>query len=219
MNASTAEVDRGSITEIGFSHVEVHYLLSVVDSDAARQSRVILGLDELPDPDSLSNIAASTLLARRLLTFTDDEQSIVPVDEAMYVSYVLVNATRWFTLQSTDGAALNDTGFLIESDLGRVLAQPRALDTWWFVLVDGAASSADLVPETAVSLLSQKDEMALFLHMQTADTDRSFTIHRKADGWSFAFGETGNPEPELRDEAAGLDECVAALREFVSNGD
>jgi hypothetical protein len=201
--------------QIGFSYVEVHYLLGVVDTEAGERTRARFGLYDFDNPQQLAAIGASALLARGLLGASDDNESVVPVDEAMFVSYVLLNAVRWSTFQSTDGAANGDTGFLIESDLGSVLAQPRALDTWWFVLIDSADAGNDVIVAMVTSLAEEGDKRAIFLRSETADYDRSFTLVRDNLEWSFALGATGTPDPDQRVDATDRAAVLAALHSFA----
>lgn len=201
--------------QVGFSYVELHYLLGVVDTEAGERSRARLGLYGFDDPQQLAAIGASGLLARGLLGASDDNASVVPVNEAMFVSYVLLNAKRWSTFQSTDGEAKGDTGFLIESDLGSVLAQPRALDTWWFLLIDDAAAGNKIIVEMVVALAEEGTARAIFLRTETDTVDRSFTVFREGPEWSYALGTTGSPDPEQRVDATGKTELVESLRDFV----
>ena len=201
--------------QIGFSYVEVHYLLGVVDTEAGERSRARFGLYGFDNPEQLAAIGASGLLARGLLGATDDNESVVPVEEAMFVSYVLLNAVRWSTFQSTDGEAKGDTGFLIESDLGSVLAQPRALDTWWFVLIDSAGAGNDIIVEMVTALAEEGEQRAIFLRSETADVDRSFTIFRDNLEWSYAVGTTGSPDPDQRIDATDKTAVLSALRSFA----
>jgi hypothetical protein len=202
--------------QLGMSYVELHYLLGVVETANGDRSRQRMGLFGFDDPEQLAAIGASVLLARGLIGLTEASDSIVPVNEGMFISYVLLNARRWTTIQSTDGAAKGDTGFFFESDLGSLMVQPRALDTWWFLLIDDVSASDNIITETVKGLVGQSEEMAIFLRTETLAADKSFTIHRDGAAWSHASGETGNPQPEELIEDTDQSATESALRTFLA---
>lgn len=201
--------------QLGLSYAEVLSLLSLGPGPAADRTREVLMLDTVENAEQIGLIGASGLLARGLLAFTEDGKSLAAINQALYIRVVLTTATRWTNFQATDGAEGGDSGFFIESPAGKLLMQPRALDTWWFVLLHPEAPAEDVVADTAMLWGELAPEMAIFLRTQTMDADRAFTIHVAAGIWSFAYGVTGEAEPDARSEAASREDVERALKSFI----
>lgn len=201
--------------QIGLSYAEVLYLLAMGPGVAADRTRETLLLDGIEDAERVSLIGASALMARGLIAFTEDGKSIGAVDQALYIRFVLTNATRWTAFQVTDGGEGGDTGFFIESPRGQLLLQPRAFDTWWFVLLHPDAPAGDVIASTALEWGDSAPEMAVFIRSRTLTIDRSFTVHVASGAWSYAYGVTGEPEPEEREQGVSRANVEAALKKFA----
>jgi len=106
-------------------------------------------------------------MARGFIGFTEDGKSIGAVGQALYIRFVLTNATRWTAFQATDGGEGGDTGFFIESPRGQLLVQPRTFDTWWFVLLHPDAPAGDVIAATAPEWGDSAPEMAVFVRSRT----------------------------------------------------
>lgn len=203
--------------QIGLSYAEVLYLLAMGPGPTAERTRETLLLDGIDDAEKISLIGASALMARGLIAFTEDGESIGAVDQALYIRFVLTNATRWTAFQATDGGEGGDTGFFIESPRGQLLVQPRAFDTWWFILLHPDAAGSDVLAATALGWGDSAPEMAVFIRSRTMTADRSFTIHVAEGSWSYAFGVTGEPEPEERREDVSRADTEAAVKRFADS--
>lgn len=171
--------------QIGLSYAEVLYLLAMGPGAAADRTRETLLLDGIEDAERISLVGASALMARGLIAFTVDGKSIGAVGQALYIRFVLTNATRWTAFQATDGGAGGDTGFFIESPRGQLLVQPRAFDTWWFVLLHPDAPAGDVIDATALEWGDSAPEMAVFVRSRILTLDRSFTVHVTSGSWSY----------------------------------
>ena len=204
--------------QVGFSYVELLYMTEAPGEAQPAMSRALMGLADPSESEAelekLIAIGGSTLTARNMVSFTDDGLKVLLADDALFVSYVLSNAQRWTKFESINGAA-GDVGFLIESALGSVLAQPRAMDTWWFIFLTPDASSAGLIADSAIALASQGKESAVFVHVLSLDYDYSFTIHHKEPEWAYAHGTSGNEVPDARVENTDQTAVVTALRSFI----
>jgi hypothetical protein len=203
--------------QLGLSYAEVLYLLAMGPGEAADRTRETLLLDGIEDAERISLIGASALMARGLIAFTEDGKSVGAVGQALYIRYVLTNASRWTAFQATDGGEGGDTGFFIESPRGQLLVQPRAFDTWWFVLLHPDAPAEDVLAGTVLEWGGSAPEMAVFVRTRKQAVDRSFTVHVEAESWSYAFGVTGEPDPDERKEDVTRVEVEAALRSFAAD--
>lgn len=197
----------------GFAQAELLYLLTTSPGEVADFSAVVLGLDQIENRDILVDAGASSLLARRSLVFSDDQKSVVPQQEALMLAYVLTNATRWTTF-GVAAKDSGDSGFLIEAKEGRVLAQPRALGTWWFIFLDVNASIDDIFASTAAGLTVEGEETAVFAEISSLTEVRAFTIHRTPEDWSYAWGIPGEEAPRERVEGTTAVAVDSALKAF-----
>ncbi|MGV8851680.1 MAG: hypothetical protein ACOH1M_03820 [Rhodoglobus sp.] len=202
-------------SQIGLSYAEVLYLLAMKPGLSADRTRESLRLDDVEDFEKIALVGASCLMARGLLAYTEDGKSIGAIEQALYIRVVLTNATQWTEFQVTDGGDAGDTGFFIESSQGQLLLQPRAFDTWWFVLLDPDAPPEEILTMTALEWGDSAPEMAVFIRRRSLELDRSFTIHVDKGSWAYAFGVTDDPEPDERHERASRDDVTAALRSFA----
>jgi hypothetical protein len=202
----------------GFSQAELLYLLTVAPGETADFTAAILGLDAVENKEILVDAGASALLARRSLVFSEDQKSVVPHQEALMLAYVLTNATRWTTF-GVAAKDSGDSGFLIEAEEGRVLAQPRAINTWWFIFLDVNANIDDIFASTAIALTVNGHETAVYAQISTPSKTQAFTIHRTPEDWSYAWGVPGEDEPQERVEHTTADVVAQALNSFSANFD
>jgi hypothetical protein len=200
----------------GFSQAELLYLLTTGPGETADFTAAVLGLDLVENREILVDAGASALLARRSLVFSDDQQAVVPQQEALMLAYVLTNATRWtsFGVAAEDSG---DSGFLIEAEEGRILAQPRALNTWWFIFLDVNAPIDEIFASTATALTVEGAETAVYAQISTPAAVRAFTIHRTPDDWSYAWGVPGEDEPRELVEGTRVEDVTRALEAFSAD--
>lgn len=210
--------DQQEVVQVGFSYVELLYMTEAPGERQPAMSRALMGLadpsESAAELEKLIAIGGSTLTARNMVSFSDDGLKVLLADDALFVSYVLSNAQRWTKFESINGSA-GDVGFLIESALGSVLAQPRAMDTWWFIFLTPDTSSAGLVADSAIALTDQGEESAVFVHVLSLDYDYSFTIHHKDAEWAYAHGTSGNETPDARVEDTDQATVATALQTFI----
>ncbi|HEV7951615.1 MAG TPA: hypothetical protein VGP24_17775, partial [Glaciihabitans sp.] len=109
-----------------------------------------------------------------------------------------------------------DIGIFVESPDGGLLAQPRMLGTWWFIILDPASSPVDIISDATMGLALQWEESGVLSRTFTADSDRTFSLRRRSDVWAFAIGNTEAEAPELMEEQVTQDRVVAELRRFVN---
>ena len=197
----------------GYSEAELLYLLTTSPGETADFSARVLGLDLVENRELLVDAGASALLARRSLVFADDSQSVIPHQEALMLAYILTNAKRW-TTYGVIAKDSGDSGFLIEADEGRVLVQPRALGTFWFIFLDVNAPIDEIFAATATSLTVEGAETAVLAEISSLTDVRAFTIHRTPNDWSFAWGIPGESEPRERVEGTTFDVVEIALKAF-----
>lgn len=209
-----AELDESQ--QPGFSQAELLYLLTTNPSPAADFSASVLGIDALDNAELLIELGASSLLAHRSLVFSEDSQAVVPQREALLLAYVLTSAKRWTTF-GVVAADSGDSGFLIEADEGRVLAQPRALNTWWFIFLDTEASIDAIFADTATSLTVAGAETAVYAEIATLTDSRGFSLYRSNDEWSYAWGIPGDTEPKVHVDDATAAEVDTALVAFSAD--
>jgi hypothetical protein len=207
---------------IGFSDLELRYLLRYLDPEVrARVARYFrFGARDAAVEEQQDTAAASALLARGFLVIVESPdperpgQAVVPTGEGALVLGILAQTVTWTMLQVTDGGTNADLAVLGESPVGKFFAQPRALDTWWFVLLDPRASGEEITSGTLVGLAEQWPEAAVFARLQSGDLDLSLTVHRKQAEWSWAFGTTGSPDPTEKVENSDRAAFDGALERF-----
>ena len=210
---SASEANTDDSCDIGLSVGELQYLLSVSPGPAADQSALVLGVAPVPSVDETITFGAASLLAHGLVEMVDGPE-FRAVGPALVVSCLLTTARRWSTIAgATEDAA--DTGVYIESAEGALLAQPRALGTWWFIVLDPASAPEDVVVAAALELAESDDASGVFVQTTTGSLDRTFSVRRVADSWSYAFGDSGAETPEETREGVGAETAFSELASFI----
>lgn len=209
------DVVQDQVPDIGFSVHELQYLLSIAPGEIADKSAQVFNVGPVPAVDETILIGGAALLARGQLEFREGGE-FQPVDAALIVAYMLTNATRWTTITgATEDAA--DLGVYVESPSGGVLAQPRTLGTWWFVLLDPDSVPGEIVIASVLGMAEQGATTGVVAQSVTLEHDRTFNVRRDAGAWGFAYGTTGASEPEFVAETATMDELVVELASFVAH--
>lgn len=107
-------------------------------------------------------------------------------------------------------------GVFVESPHGGILAQPRTLGTWWFIILDPASVPAEIILASAMGMANEADKTGVIVQTTTLESDRTFSIRRDGDGWAFAYGDTGSDTPEQVSEGATIEELVTELASFAA---
>jgi len=209
------EAEQEQVPDIGFSVAELQYLLSIAPGPQADKSAEWLNVGPVPSVDDTIMNGGAALLTRGQLEFLPGGE-FKPVDAALVVAFILTNAVRWTRISgATDDAA--DLGVFIESPHGGVLAQPRTLGTWWFIILDPAAVPSEIVVSSAMGLAHEGERTGVVVQTATLTADRTFSIRRDGAGYGYAYGDTGNESPDLHSESAAIEKLLADLTTFVTD--
>lgn len=212
--ADAAAEQQEHVPDIGYSVAELEYLLSVAPGASADRSAELLNVAPVPSVDETILTGGAALLARGQLEFIEGGE-FKPVDAALVVAYILTNAIRWTSISGATGDAA-DLGLFIESPHGGVLAQPRILGTWWFIILDPASVPADVIVRSAFGFAEQGDSMGVMVQMMTLEESRTFSFRKDGKDYGYAFGDTGSPEPEKLAEDVGVEETLTDLVAFIN---
>jgi len=207
--ASTAADQK---SDIGFSVHELEYLLSIAPGDSADRSADLLNVAPVPGIDETILNGGASLLSSGRLEVTDDG-SYRPVGAALIVAFILSTANRWHFMSGGTAESV-DAGAFIESPSGGVIAQPRTLGTWWFVLLDPSADPAQVLVDTVLGLADSGSRAGVTLRTATVSDDRTFSVRHEDDEWAYGFGPSDSDDPTRIVEATTRDSVVAALRAF-----
>lgn len=211
---ATIDSEPERVPDTGFSVEELQYLLSIAPGEIADRSAQVLNVGPVPSVDETILVGGAGLLARGQLEFRDGGE-FQPVDAALVIAYILTNATRWTTITGATGDTA-DLGVFVESPSGGLLAQPRTLGTWWFVILDPASVPAEIVIASVMGMATQGEKTGVVAQTATLEHDRTFSVRREGATWGFAYGATGAPQPEQLSETATTDELVIELASFVA---
>ena len=204
-----------SVPDIGFSVEELQYLLSIRPGAAADMSADVLNVGPVGTVDDTILVGGAALLARGQLEFVP-EHGFKPIDAALVLAYVLTNAERWTIISgATEDSA--DAGIYVEAADGAILAQPRTLGTWWFVILDPAVPSAEILVGTVMGMADAAEEAGVLVQTRTADDDRTFSVRRRGTDWAYAYGPTGSATPEAQVDNAAMSDIVAKLASFIAH--
>jgi len=199
-------------TDIGFSVHELQYLLSIAPGEGADRSADLLNVGPVPSVDETILVGGASLLSSGRLEVTEDG-SFRPTGAALIVAFILTSSNRWHFI--TGGADDSiDAGVFVESPSGGVLAQPRTLGTWWFVLLDPAAAPAQVLVDTVIGMAESGERAAVTLRSATTADDNTFSVRRLGDDWAYGFGPSNADAPTQLVEETTRDTVVAALRAF-----
>lgn len=210
---STAS-EQEKVPDVGYSVAELEYLLSIAPGAAADRSAELLRVDPVPSVDETILTGGAALLARGELELLEGGE-FKPVDAALVIAYILTNAVRWTSISGgTEDAA--DLGLFIESPHGGVLAQPRTLGTWWFIILDPESAPADIVARSAFGLTEEGEKSGAMVQMMTLEVSRTFSFRKDGKDYGYAFGDTGSSEPEKLAEDVGVEETLTELIAFIN---
>ncbi|MCW4384913.1 hypothetical protein OH146_03895 [Salinibacterium sp. SYSU T00001] len=213
--AAPGTAQQEQVPDIGYSVAELEYLLSVAPGPKADRSAEVLNVAPVPSVDETILTGGAALLARGQLKFAEGGEFTL-LDSALVVAYILTNAVRWTSISgAADDAA--DLGLFIESPHGGLLAQPRILGTWWFIILDPESVPSDVVARSAFGLAEQAEKSGVIVQMATLEESRAFSFRRDHDVYGYAFGETGSSEPEKLVENVGAAETLSDLVSFVTD--
>lgn len=219
VNESVPSVPDAFSTTFGLSDLQFAFLSRYLSEDRAATTSSMFNFPVPKDEyrEIVETTVISSLIARGHLLLEEEREAIVPAGEAMILTAILQAAEAWTTFQVTDGGAGGDAAILVESPVGKFFAQPRAFDTWWFVLIDPAVPGYTLTSDTVVRLAQTAERTAVFTRFRTGELDRSLTIHQQAGKWSYAFGESGAAEPEERQEDVDRSAFDAAFERYFAD--
>lgn len=202
------------VPDIGFSVAELEYLLSILPGPSADKSAELLNVAPVPSVDETILVGGAALLARGQLELNEGGE-FTPVDAALVVAYILTNAVRWTAISGATEAA-SDLGLFIESPHGGVLAQPRTLGTWWFIILDPAAVPSEVIVRGAFGLAEGGDESAVLVQMASLVHDRTFSFRREGNVYGYAYGATGGTEPDKLVENVSTEQILTELISFIT---
>ena len=209
-STATASPD---VDDIGFSVHELQYLLSISPGDSADRTAELLNVAPVPNVDETILTGGASLLSSGRLEISA-EGFFRPKEAALIVAFILATSHRWTIITgATDDAV--DLGVFIESPSGGVLAQPRTLGTWWFVLLDPEADPGQVLVDTVFGLADAASRTGVTVRTETRTGDRTFSVRREADEWTFGVGPSDSDSPERLVENIPRAPAVQALREFI----
>jgi hypothetical protein len=209
---ATAPSATDQMNDIGFSVHELQYLLSIAPGDSADRSAELLNVGPVPSVDETILVGGASLLSSARLEISDDG-SFRPLGAALIVAFILSSANRWtFITGGTDESV--DAGVFVESPSGGLLAQPRTLGTWWFVLLDPAADPAQVLVDTAVGMADTAAHAGVTVRTATTSDDRTFSLRRQDGDWGYGFGPSDSDVPTRLVESTTRETVVDALRSF-----
>lgn len=200
------------MTDIGFSVHELQYLLSISPGESSDRSADLLNVGPVPSIDETILVGGASLLSSGRLEMLDDG-AFRPTGAALIVAFILTTANRWHFITSAAGEAV-DAGVFIESPSGGVLAQPRTLGTWWFVLLDPAAQPGQVLVDTVVGLAESGQHSGVTLRTATSSDDRTFSVRRLDNEWAYGYGPSDSATPAELVEGTTKQAVAAALRAF-----
>jgi len=207
--------EQEQVPDIGYSVAELEYLLSIAPGAAADRSANILNVAPVPSVDETILTGGAALLARGELEFLPGGE-FKPVDAALVISYILTNAIRWTVITGATEDA-SDLGVFIESPHGGVLAQPRTLGTWWFIILDPASEPKEIITRSAFGLMEDGAEAAVLVQMMTLTEDRTFSFRREDKNYGFAFGATDAEQPEKLVDSVDAEQALTELVAFITD--
>ena len=197
----------------GFSIPELEHLLSHRPGPSADALSAVLNIGPVTSPAETVLTGGASLFVRGLLAFTN-ESTLELQGVSNQIALILTGAERWtvFAARSTDA---RDAGLLVESPEGTLMAHPRGLGTWAFILIDPDAAIDRLVSQSAMAYADSSEPVAVLVRTATHDVARNFNISRDGDDWRFACGPADAEDPELSREHATADEVAEHLSEFI----
>jgi len=137
-----------------------------------------------------------------------------PDNAAELVGRILGRAHRWTHLASS---GTHDTGLLVESTHGTLIARREQSDSWSVILIDPDAAVGRLISQTALAYARAGDPTTVVVRTATIDDSRTFTISRQLGDWAFSSGGTDAAAPELVRENATADEVDEHLCAFIAS--
>lgn len=191
----------------GFGFAEMAYLLKSTSTPQADKSATVLRLSEELASEQLCIAGASSLLARGLATANGEDLELE--GPAVALAYALGRANRWTEISLMSGESI-DTVVHVESDLVKVLLQPRTLATWFAFAqdpaIEGAVAELDIVAEH----VRQTPTGTAYILSRTVDAEDHLMIRPDAGAWS--VGKVVDPASDVVEES-GLDDIglLAAL--------
>lgn len=212
---TSAGLDENFVPDIGFSVEELQYLLSLAPREGAEAIAGLLNVAPVPPIEETILLGGAALLARGQLELGDEGEFRV-VDAALVIAYILNNAVRWSRISGATSESA-DMGIFVESPQGGILAQPRTLGTWWFIILDPSSSAEQIVVESALGLTEPEETTGVVVEMQTPVLARTFSIRRNGDDWAYAYGDTTGEAPESTVEAVTVEHVRQQLAEFVAS--
>lgn len=206
------DVPNGS-ADIGFSVHELQYLLGISPGESADRSAELLNVGPVPIVDETILVGGASLLSSGRLEMLGDG-SFRPTDAALIVAFVLTTAHRWTVITGATEDSV-DLGVFIESPSGGVLAQPRTLGTWWFVLLDPTAAPGQVLADTVFGLADQSEHTGVTVRTGSQMDDRTFSVRRQGDLWAYGQGRSSSDEPDELLEDVSRDRVMPAVRAFI----
>ena len=218
ITAATISPDNAApvdVPDIGFSVPELVYLLNSVPGPVADRSAEIFSVGPLlPDDVDIIN-GGGALLAHGLLAMNGVGEFELQ-DAALVVSYILCNAESWTVIGGgTDEGG--DLGVFVKSPMGALLAQPRALGTWWFVLIDANAPREEIVADMAGSFADASESTGVYVRQLTLHHDRTFSLRQVRNVWGYAEGTSESDTPDTIVEDVDRQAVFTALTQFMDS--
>ena len=146
------------VEHTGLSAAELEHLLALRPGHSAAAMAALLQLDgaERAHEHGDSLITGAASLLNRGFARVTETGGIEIVGTAHPISRILTSAERWTVFAVRDDAA-GANGFLVESPEGKLIAQPRGIGSWLFMLLHPTAVTAQIVTQTALGLARSSD--------------------------------------------------------------
>ena len=205
--------DPDDLASLGFTVDQLRFLLSLLPGAAADHSARVLQVDPVPPAQEALSAGGAELLARGDLELSEDG-SVQPSGEVAAVVYALTRARAWHTVTGATETGV-DSAVFVQSDGIGVLAQPRALGTWWFLLIEPSAPADEVVGDLADGYLALSETSAIEVVSSAGGPEVVFTAQRAEGGWGYASGARDAERPEVEAPVATERETRDALRAWV----
>lgn len=208
MTAAKTEAD----TSVGFGLAEMAYLLHLENTAGSASSANWLRLSDETSHQDLVNAGLSSLIARGLARV---EGSNVEFDRRLdIVAYTLANAHRWTQLDLLLDASGRDSVLHAESNLTKLLLQPRTMMSWFALPQDPAVSAEEAEAYIIADHLDRHPDGGVRIRSGLRPGPRQLLIRKDKHGWVLAVALEDAVGAES--STTGKEELAAALAAFKS---
>ena len=202
-----------------FALHELAYLLVGRDDPSAVKTREVFGIPEIEADGELFRTGLSSLVARGLIE--ENQESILPRNEAGLVGFGLGTATRWISvaIRATEGA---DIVVFVQGHKVAFMVRGAPAATFDFVPTRPDLTAASVALEAIAGQLAKLDEFAMMLRVATVSEDSALFVSRTAEhgfriGLDPVFpGDENWPAPDLELTDATEAQVTDQITRFVT---